>query len=641
MPLMNNLLGKPLASDEEEENKATVLAGVPLLGLDALSSSAYGPEAAMTVLLPLGAAGIAYLAPIMGVILFLLAILYFSYRQTIAAYPTGGGSYTVAKENLGVRAGLVAAASLLLDYILNVAVGISAGVGALISAVPSLHSYRIELCLAILILITIVNLRGVKESGAIFAAPTYLFVACLTVVLGIGAVKAILSGGNPVPVTPPPTLPLPEAGLTGAATLWLIVRAFASGCTAMTGVEAVSNGVGAFVQPAVKNAQRTLTVIIVILAALLVGITYLTRAYHIGATPPEGSGYDSVISQLVKAVAGQGIFYYVTIGVVLAVLALSANTSFSGFPRLCRLLAEDDYLPHSFANRGRRLVYTAGIVILAIFAGILLIVFRGVTDYLIALFAVGAFGAFTLSQAGMVVHWRRHGGKEAMPSLLVNGLGAICTGIALIVVLAAKFTEGAWITFIMVPGLIWLFFVVKRHYEYVARRTATEEPLDTSALQPPVVVVPMRRWNIITRNALHFALGLSGQVVGVHVITDGEHAEQEAEELHEQWQKYVVSPAESAGLRTPELRIASSRYRRLFTPLMRQVLALKRDYPNRVIAVIIPELVESRWYQYFLHNQRATALKAALLFYGGSRVIVINVPWYLAEAAPEQPPKSE
>jgi amino acid transporter len=621
--MLDRLLGKPLASHQEEEQKVGVLAGIPMLGLDALSSSAYGPEAALTILLPLGALGLAYIGPIVLVILALLAILYFSYRQTVAAYPTGGGSYTVAKENLGTRTGLLAAASLLLDYILNVAVGISAGVGALVSAAPRLHPHMLALCLAILALIAIVNLRGVRESGVTFALPTYLFVGSLGAVLVIGMVKALQSGGHPVPMEPLP--PLPAAVTT--AGLWLLMRAFASGCTAMTGVEAISNGVSAFKAPAVHHAQRTLTAIVLILGALLAGIAYLSHAYGIGATDPDSAGYQSVISQLTAAVVGRHVFYYITIGSVLAVLALSANTSFADFPRLCRLLALDNFLPYAFANRGRRLVYSLGITILTVLSGLLLIAFGGVTDRLIPLFAVGAFGAFTLSQAGMVVHWRRVGGPRAGLSSLVNGVGAIATAVALAVVILAKFREGAWITLLLIAGLLVLFERIKREYAHVAEEIRCRRPLDLSHLAAPVVVVPIRQWSIITEKALLFAMQLSPEVIAVHIGAD----EEEASRLRRRWSDYVEAPVHQAGLAQPHLMIVPSPYRRLFNPLFHVIDQLKDTYSTRVIAVIIPELVGSHWYQYLLHNQRATALKAALLLRGDQRVVVINVPWYLSD----------
>jgi amino acid transporter len=366
----------------------------------------------------------------------------------------------VAKENLGEQAGLLAAAALLLDYILNVAVGISAGVGALESAFPTLQSHTLILCLGVLLIVTFVNLRGVRESGLAWSLPTYTFVVSLAIVLALGVFKEIQAGGHPRAVLPP----APLASSAEAISLWLIFRAFASGCTAMTGVEAVSNGVPIFAEPPVKNARRTLTLIVVILGTLLAGIGFLANAYQVGAMDQRQPNYQSVISQLTAAIVGRGPLYFVTIGSVLAVLTLSANTSYADFPRLCRLLAEDGYLPHVFANLGRRLVYTTGILILFVLSAILLTIFGGITDRLIPLFAVGAFGAFTMSQAGMVVHWRRLKGKGAKTALLLNFLGACTTAVALLIIIVAKFHEGAWITLIIIPGLIWLFLAVKGHY---------------------------------------------------------------------------------------------------------------------------------------------------------------------------------
>ncbi len=390
------ILGRRLASNEQRRQKIGALAGLPTFGLDGLASSAYGPEAALTILLPVGAAGLLYIEPITIAILGLLTALYISYRQTIEAYPNAGGSYIVARENLGANLGLLAGAALMIDYILNVAVGISAGIAALVSAVPNLQPYTLPLCLAVLALITVVNLRGVTESGWVFGPPTYLFVGCFAILLAIGIMRTIVSGGHPHPVVAPP----PLRSAAEAITLWLILRSFASGCTAMTGVEAVSNGVGAFREPTVKRAHRTLTAIVVILGVLLGCITLLARAYGIEAMDQSKPGYQSVLSQLTAAIAGRGAFYYVTIASVLMALSLSANTSFSDLPRLSSMIAKDGYLPVPFAASGRRLVFSAGIIFLAVTAGLLLVVFDGITDRLIPLFAVGAFLAFTLSQSG-------------------------------------------------------------------------------------------------------------------------------------------------------------------------------------------------------------------------------------------------
>src|ERR1700694_5477194 len=420
MAFTDLLLGRPLATEEEKAERIGPVKGIPIFGLDALSSAAYGPEAALPLLIPLGMAGVAYILPISISIVILLGIVYFSYRQTIQAYPQGGGSYTVASENLGTWAGLLAAASLMIDYVLTAAVGISAGVGALVSAVPSLQLHTLMICLGILAVLTVINLRGARETGGVFMIPTYLFIVCILGMIAVGMMKTIAAHGHPIPVVAPPRLM--QATAFG---MWLLLRAFASGCTAMTGVEAVSNGVMAFKEPTSKYARLTLTIIIAVLMVMLGGIAYLVRAYHIAATEPGAQGYESVLSQLIGAIAGKGAFYWLSLGSIFVVLALSANTAFADFPRLARAIANNGFLPHALTLRGRRLVFEQGVYALALLAGLLLIVFRGVTDRLIPLYAVGAFTAFTLSQAGMVMHWRRVGGPGSRRSMFVNGLGAI------------------------------------------------------------------------------------------------------------------------------------------------------------------------------------------------------------------------
>jgi amino acid transporter len=621
MSLRDVLFGARLASYEEEHQRVGTIAAIPMLGLDALASAAYGPEAALTLLLPLGILGLSYILPISRLIIVLLCIVYLSYRQTIAAYPTGGGSYTVARSNLGASLGLLAAAALLLDYILVVAIGISAGIGALVSALPVLQPYTLTLCLFTLAFIALVNLRGVRESGVVFILPTYLFVATLFAVLAIGAAKTLVNHGSPAPVITLPHLP-PAAR---AASLWLLLQSFASGCTAMTGVEAISNGVTAFREPPAVRAQRTLTAVIFILIVLLASIEYLVRAYGIGATEPGREGYESVLSQLIAAVVGRGVFYYVTIAAILSVLALSANTGFADFPRLCRVIAQDGYLPRSFASRGRRLVYSEGIYVLTALAALLLTIFSGITDRLIPLFAVGAFLAFTLSQAGMVVHWQRTGGVGAWRNMVINGAGAAATGVTLLVVLVAKFAEGAWVTMLLIPGMLFVFVGVRRHYGAVARELACPTPLDVSDLHEPIIVVPISAWNKTANKALRFALKMSPDIYAVHVRS-AEHID----DLQTQWAQLVEVPTTRAGLPVPQLVVIDSPYRRTLQPILDHVLQVRDHHPDRQIAVIIPELVESRWYQYFLHNQRAQGLKALLLFNGGQRVVVINVPWYLS-----------
>src|SRR6202044_3342406 len=479
------IFGRPLAIEDEKSERIGPAKGIPIFGLDALSSAAYGPEAAMTLLIPLGMAGVAYIWPISISIVVLLIIVYFSYCQTIEAYPQGGGSYTVASSNLGENAGLLAAAALMIDYVLTAAVGISAGVGALVSALPKLQPHTLGLCLLILLLLTMVNMRGVRDTGVAFLVPTYLFVGCLLIVIVLGIFHVVVTGGHPVPVMAVPHLP----PATTMLTLWLLAKVFASGCTAMTGVEAVSNGVMAFRDPTAANAKRTLTIIIALLIVLLLGIAFMCQAYGIGATDPEGASYQSVLSQLTTAVAGRGIFYYVTIASILLVLSLSANTAFADFPRLTRAVAHDDFLPHLFALRGRRLLYSAGVYWLVFLTASLLILFGGVTDRLIPLYAIGAFLAFTLSQGGMVMHWKRTGGAGWHWKMLVNGIGATATGLTTLVVLVAKFVNGAWVTALLIPTLILLMSMVKRHYNRVATQTADDSPLDLTGFARPFVMV--------------------------------------------------------------------------------------------------------------------------------------------------------
>jgi len=617
---LNFLMGKPLATSEERAEHIGPIAGIPVFGLDALSSAAYGPEAALTLLIPLGLAGIAYIVPISFAIIGLLAIVYFSYCQTIDAYPQGGGSYTVASENLGANAGLLAAAALMVDYILNAAVGISAGVGALVSAFPLLQAHTLALCLAILLILTLINMRGVKDTGFAFLIPTYLFVGTLLLVIVVGAVRAFAAGGHPAPIVAPPRLPVTASMLS----LWVLAKVFASGCTAMTGVEAVSNGVMAFREPTRKNAKRTLTIIIVLLTIYLAGIALLCRAYSIGATDPGAAGYQSILSQLTAAVMGTGWFYYLTIGSILAVLALSANTSYADFPRLTRAIAMHDYLPHVFKVRGRRLLYSHGIVALVGFTGLLLIVFGGITDRLIPLFAIGAFLAFTLSQAGMVVHWRRTGGEGAGRRMLVNGIGAVATGITLVVVLVAKFTEGAWITAILVPVLMVTMAAVKRHYDGIARDIATDCPMRIDNLIEPLIVLPLDRWSRVSEKALRFAMKLSDEVQAVHV-----DAEESYEQVRQMWRHNVAVPLEAAGKTVPELVFLESPYRFVLVPLVDYILKVESECPHRQVAVLVPELVVKHWWQTPLHNQRAQVLKLLLLMRGNQRIIVINIPWYL------------
>jgi amino acid transporter len=618
--LGDTILGRPLSSDEEESQRLGAVSGIGVFGLDALSSAAYGPEAALTVMLPLSAVGAIYILPITIAICVLLGIVCLSYRQTIATYPSGGGSYTVARENLGENAGLLAAAALMIDYLLNVAVGISAGVGAVISALPSLQPHTLGLCLLILLILTIINLRGTREAGFMFIVPTCLFVTTLFVMIGIGLWATVTASGHPRAVIASPHGHA-EIHAMGA---WLLMRAFASGCTAMTGVEAVSNGVQAFRQPAVTSAQRSLCAIITILVVLLAGIAYLVRVYGIVATDPGSASYQSVLSQLLAAVAGRGVFYSISIASIVLVLCLSANTSFADFPRLCRVVAADDFLPHAFGVRGRRLVYSEGICVLAALAAILLIIFDGVTDRLIPLFAVGAFLAFTLSQAGMVAHWSRQRTRSARSSMMINGLGMTATAITAIVVVVAKFTQGAWIVVLLVPTLILLMLSVRRHYRTLAEKTAAPEVFIPAEMHKPLVVVPIERWNRISRRALRFGLTISDEIEALHV-----HCERDTSSLLHDWETYVAEPARRNNSPEPRLKVITSPYTFVIRPLVEYILQLEATNPDRMIAVLLPELVERHWLHYLLHNQRPEVLALRLMVKGKERIMIVNVPWHL------------
>src|ERR1700677_2901915 len=623
MNLLDLLVGKPIKTSDERAEQIGPAEGIPIFGLDALSSAAYGPEAALSLLIPLGLMGVRYIMPVSAAIITLLVIVYFSYRQTIGAYPNGGGSYTVARFNLGASASLLAAAALLADYILTAAVGISAGVGALVSAVPSLLPHTVSLCVGILIVITILNLRGVRDAGLAFALPTYLFVGTLLITIGGGILRVVLSGAHP-----PPAAPLPHPPpMVAAVSFWLLLKVFASGCTALTGVEAVSNGVKAFREPAVKNARKTLTVIIFLLAVMLAGISYLVKVYGVAATDPGKPGYQSVLSMLVAAVFGKGIFYYLTIGSILLVLSLSANPAFADFPRLCKAIAQNNYLPHVFGYRGRRLVYSYGITVLALLCGGVLILFGGVTDRLIPLYAVGAFLAFTLSQSGMVMHWRKKRGPHWLRSAFVNGLGGFVTGITTAVVLVAKFAQGAWITLLFIPATIFCFAVVRRHYHAVKMMTICKVPVDTAGLKKnPIAVIAIDRWSTVTRQGIEFAARISPEIIAVHVEPNPH-----SELLRSEWEHYVDKPFRECGQQPPELHFLPSPYRFVIVPFVQFVLELSKKNPDREIVVVIPEVVEDKWYEYFLHNQRGRLLEWALLARGNERIHTVSAPWYIGE----------
>jgi amino acid transporter len=632
MKVFDVLFGRPLASSEAHAEHIGVAAGIPIFGLDGLTSAAYGPEAAMALLIPLGLWGVDhYLLPIFACILSLLTILYFSYRQTIHAYPNGGGSFTVASENLGDQAGLFAAAALMIDYILTAAVGISAGVTALVSAFsqtkfgPVLHHYQLAMCLLILAGIAIVNMRGVKETGAVFMLPTFLFVGTLLTTISVGVYQAVIAHGHPLAKAAPPQEDTSKIEHLGYwLVVFLLLKAFSNGCAAMTGVEAVSNGVTAFKEPRSENANRTLTVIIGMLIILLAGLSYVAKVYGVTAMDPDATNYQSVLSIEVAAVFGRRWFYFLTMGGVLAALSFSANTAFADFPRMARAIALKDYLPHVFILKGRRLLFSHGIYALTGFTALILIIFNGVTDALIPLYAIGAFLAFTLSQAGMVKHWHKTtDAPHRHVKMFINGLGAVATGISLLIIVVTKFIYGAWVTVLLVPFLIWVMKAVKQHYTRVKLETEDPTPLRLTGLEPPIVVIPMARWDKITEKAMRFGMLMSPIVKVIHVDSD------DADALGAVWDTMVLKPVREHGAHEPELVTVKSSFRTILSPLMDYVLQLEDDNPGRKIAVLLPELVVKHWWENLLHNQRVQLLKLLLLLKGNQRIVVVNIPWYL------------
>ncbi len=623
MSIQDRVFGKPIASSEERAEHIGVAAGIPIFGLDALTSAAYGPEAAMALLIPLGIDGTTHILPIITAILILLVIVFFSYRQTIEAYPNGGGSFTVASENLGPHAGLLAAAALMIDYILTAAVGISAGVTALTSAIPKLQPHTLVICLFILALLAVINLRGVKDTGTAFIVPTFLFIGTLLILIAVGVFKTFAAGGHPLPVSP---IPPPIAPTVQYLGIWLLLKAFSSGCAAMTGVEAVSNGVMAFGEPRARKAQVTLSVIIAILIVLLYGTSWLAKHYQVMPMDPDATGYQSLLSLLVTAVFGRGWFYFLTMGSVLLALALSANTAFADFPRLTRAIAVQDYLPHVFILRGRRLLFSHGVYALTTFTAIILILFKGVTDRLIPLYAIGAFLAFTLSQAGMVIHWKKQGPEHKGRGwhMFVNGVGAVATGITTCIVLASKFLSGAWVTALLIPTLILLMYSIKKHYTRVAGEMKDVTPLNLDNLEQPLVVIPMAAWNRISEKAMRFGLLLSNEIKVVHV-----HSEDEGHGIEDDWNQRILAPIEAKGMAIPELVSIQSSFRFIISPLMDYILQLEEEHPGRKVAVLLPELVVRHWWENALHNQRVQLLKLLLLLRGNQRIVVVNIPWYL------------
>ncbi len=601
------ILGSPIATARESQERLTKLKALAVFSSDALSSVAYATEEIMKVLVLVGV-GVLYLTlPISGVIVLLLAIVVLSYRQTIRAYPSGGGSYIVASDNLGMLAGLTAAGALLVDYVLTVSVSIASGVAQITSLVPEWVPYTVPLGVGAVVLIVLGNLRGIRESGSIFAVPTYAFVGLMYVLIGYGLYQLFLGGG--MTYEPPPSARQPIGEGLG---LFVLLRAFAQGCTAMTGTEAISNGVPAFKPPESFNARATLVWMGVLLGTMFLGLSFL--AVQLNVLPADE---ETVISQIGRTVFGAGPLWVALQIATALILILAANTSFADFPRLSSILARDRFLPRLFQFRGDRLAFTTGILALAVLSIALLLVFNGSLDALIPLYAVGVFTSFTLSQAGMVVHWRRVREPGWERSAVINGLGAVATAIVTVVIAATKFVEGAWLVVLLIPLLIGMFYGIHTHYRRLERARRAETPL----LPEEVVIraiVPVADLGTPARQALAFARAVASDdahVVAVHVTDDVA----EAEQLRRQWEEWEPGV---------EMVLIESPFRSLTGPLLAYIDALKESNPGDTITVILPEYVPSSWWEHLLHNQTALRLKAALLFHPG--VVVANVPYHMA-----------
>ena len=594
-------LGSPLPTAQSRHERLAKSTALAVFASDALSSVAYATEEILLVLVLAGTVALSYSIPISVAIAVLIAIVVSSYRQTIRAYPQGGGAYIVSKDNLGVPAGLVAGAALLIDYVLTVAVSVAAGIAALTSAVPALFPYRPWLCVAAVVAIAVANLRGIRESGNLFAAPTYLFIGSFFVLIVYGGAGAIFDFLPEAPYQRHPP------GLEGVG-LFLFLRAFASGCTALTGVEAVSDGVPAFKPPEAHNARIVLTWLGVILIVLFLGITFL--AYDFGIAPRHE---ETVVSQLARHVFGGGAFYFEIQAVTMLILLLAANTSFADFPRLSYFLARDRFIPRQFATQGDRLVFSNGILILSGLAALLLVIFGGDTHALIPLYAVGVFLSFTLSQASMVRRWLRLKEEGWWWRWWLNALGALVTGLVMITIAATKFTHGAWIVVLLIPSLVAVFVIVHRHYEEVAVQLS----LDAFSPPPPMTNTVLVLVGDIHRGvikAIQYAKTLSPNAKAVFVETDPDRTRR----LEEKWGRY--------GMGVP-LIVLTSPYRSLLGPLTKYVDHLQNQGENHVVTIVLPEFIPARWWQLGLHNQTAFLIKGAMLF--RKNVIVTDVPYHL------------
>ncbi len=597
------LFGRPLASDEEAEERLSVPKALAVFSSDNLSSVAYATEAIMFTLLAAGTSAFWLTIPISVLIVAILGIIVISYRQTIRAYPTGGGSYIVAKENLGTVAGLVAAAALLVDYVLTVSVSVAAGVAAITSAFPSVSGdVRVPLAAALIVAVMVVNLRGIRESGTVFAIPTYVFLVSMLAMIAIGIGRSLLGDVSHVDDVRAVAVPVESLGLL------LLMRAFADGCSAITGVEAVSNGVPAFKPPEATHARTTLAIMGVLVGVMFLGISWLAGV--VGAVPSE---HETVISQIGRAVLGSGVAYYVLQLSTMGILVLAANTSFADFPRLASLLARDGFMPSRFAFRGERLAFSTGIVALAVLSIVVLAAFGGRVEALIPLYAIGVFTSITLSQSGMVVHWRRDRGDGWRRSIAINGTGAIATGIVTVIFAVAKFALGAWLIVIIIPLLVGGMLFIGRQYQ---RRRLETEVRQESVIGPPRrhqrVIVPAADVTRDVVQAIRFGRTMSDDVTAVHVTDDLEAGERIRARFERQ-------------LPGVPLVVVESPYRSLVPPLVRFLEETAGDSGDDVVVVLLPEYVPRHWWERFLYNENGQRIQHALL--GRSNILVAEVPF--------------
>jgi amino acid transporter len=602
MILKRWLVGDPLKTTQARHERLSKTIALAIFSSNAISSVAYGTEEILLVLMLAGAAAVSWSIPVSLAILFLILVLTISYRQIIYEYPQGGGAYIVARSNLGDVPALVAAAALMIDYVLTVAVSVAAGIAALTSAIPSLFTHREALGLVAILFMIMMNLRGVRESGKFFAIPTYFAIGALGLLVIVGTVRSLSGSGTPPLLT--------SSGETETLTLFLVLRAFAVGCSTVTGMEVISNGVRAFRSPEPHNAAITMVWMSTILASLFVGISWM--AYHYGILVKTD---ETVVSQLARLTFGTGpIYYAVQIG-TMALLVLAANSAFAGFPNLASILARDGFMPHQMATFGDRLVFSNGIIILGFLACLLLIVFEGDTHALIPLYAIGVFVSFTLSQAGMVKRWLVKKGPHWQTKLIVNGVGALTTGIATIIIATTKFMQGAWIVFLLVTILLLMFQGIRSHYKAVTEQIA----LDRRGERPPlprrnIVIIPISGLNRAVVRALDYARSRPGEIRAVYVDLDPE----ESAKVKIQWAQW------GGGV---NLIALSSPYRSILTSLLNYIVEVLEKDPNTWVTVVIPEILPARWWQNILHNQRALMIKAALLF--KDRVIITDVPYHL------------